>query len=309
MKWKKLGLIWEPKKDKWWNKKYGQLPVPIYLEKENKIRVFFGSADEAIFCRISYVDLNPDNLLEIIGESAEPVLDIGELGTFDDSGVVPSCYINIENTLYVFTVGYQRSGRVPYMLFAGLIESKNNGESFSRTSVAPILPRNNFRPTSQGAPSVLFHDGIYKMWHWFSTKWITVEGKPFLDYKIGYAESLNGIDWEMKDLTCLQADPEKGEFAVARPWVIFENNIFKMWYSIRIVGKMYRIGYAESLDGLNWKRLDHLAGIDVSPSGWDSEMICYPAIIDIKGKRYMFYNGNSNGATGFGIAELIQEND
>lgn len=306
MNWQKLGLVWQPKADKWWNYKYGQLPVPLFIESENIVRVFFGSADKNIFCRICFIDLDANNITTIVNESNEPVLDIGALGTFDDSGVVPSSVIRKDDKIYVYTVGYQRCERVPYMLFAGLIESDDNGLSFTRTSVAPILPRNNFRPTSQGAPSVLFHNGIYKMWHWFSTKWITVEGKPFLDYKIGYAESQDAINWQMKNLTCIEPDESKGEFAVARPWVIFENGIFKMWYSIRIIEKMYRIGYAESLDGFIWNRKDEEVGIDVSDDGWDSEMICYPSVIDIKGERYMFYNGNSNGATGFGIAKLIK---
>lgn len=304
MKWKKLGRIWQPEGNFWWNKKYGQLPVPYYLSEENKIRVFFGTACDETFCRISFIDVDADDPTRIVYDPAKPVLDIGDPGTFDDSGVVPSSVINIDGRLLLYTVGYQRCGRVPYMLYAGLAESSDGGISLSRVSKAPILPRKNFRPTGQGAPSVLFHDGIYKMWHWFSTRWITVEGKLFLDYKIGYAESSDGVSWDMKDITCLAPDESKGEFAVARPWVIFEEGRFKMWYSIRLVGKMYRIGYAESEDGLNWTRMDHLAGIDVSEEGWDSEMICYPAVIDIKGSRYMFYNGNSNGMTGFGVAIL-----
>lgn len=307
MSWIKQGLIWEPTGDKWWNKKYGQLPVPYFMAEENKIRVFFGSADENIFCRINYIDVCADNPLKILYENEEPVIDIGDLGTFDDSGIVPSSLIVKDNKLYVYTVGYQRCGRVPYMLYAGLIESTDHGQTFTRTSKAPILKREDFRPTSQGAPSVLLHEGIYKMWHWFSTKWIEVEGKLFLDYKIGYAESSDGINWEMKDITCIEADETKDEFAVARPCVIFEDGIFKMWYSIRYVEKMYRMGYAESIDGFNWQRKDELAGIDVSESGWDSEMICYPSVITVKDKKYLFYNGNNNGATGFGVA--IWEND
>src|SRR5690242_21129106 len=43
-----------------------------------------------------------------------------------------------------------------------------------------------------------------------------------------------------------------------------------LWYSYK--GADYRIGYAESKDGLRWKRLDEKAGIDVSPGGFDSVM-------------------------------------
>jgi predicted GH43/DUF377 family glycosyl hydrolase len=307
MKWEKLGLVWEPTGDKWWNYKYGMLPVPLHLANENIVRVFFASADKDIFSRVCFVDLDENNLSNIIRVCDEPVLDIGELGTFDDSGLNPSSVLIKDATLYLYTVGYQRCGRVPYMLFAGLAESKDNGLHFTRTNKAPILPRNNSRPTSQGAPCVLYHDGMYKMWHWFSTKWLTVEGKLYLDYKIGYAESSDAVNWHMKDITCIAPDESKGEFATARPWVIFNNGKFKMWYSVRFVEKLYRIGYAESFDGLTWERLDDLAGIDVSEEGWDSQMICYPSVIDIKGTKYMFYNGNNNGATGFGVAKLIEE--
>ena len=44
---------------------------------------------------------------------------------------------------------------------------------------------------------------------------------------------------------------------------------WSMYYSYR--GEMYRIGYAESEDGLEWNRMDEHAGISPSESGWDSE--------------------------------------
>ncbi len=64
----------------------------------------------------------------------------------------------------------------------------------------------------------------------------------------------------------------------------------------------YRIGYAESLDGIHWKREDDLAGIDVSKAGWDSEMIAYPHVVDKDGILYLFYNGNGFGQSGIGAA-------
>ena len=45
-------------------------------------------------------------------------------------------------------------------------------------------------------------------------------------------------------------------------------------------------------------------GMDVSPNGWDSEMICYPYVFDHGRNRYMLYNGNGYGKTGFGLAVL-----
>ena len=64
----------------------------------------------------------------------------------------------------------------------------------------------------------------------------------------------------------------------------------------------YRIGYATSQNGDDWTRRDDEVGIDVSAEGWDSDMICYPCVIDHRGTRFMLYNGNAYGATGFGLA-------
>jgi hypothetical protein len=79
-----------------------------------------------------------------------------------------------------------------------------------------------------------------------------------------------------------------------------------MFYSVRYIDKLYRIGYAESIDGINWIRKDNEIDIDVSQEGWDSEMICYPSVISVKEKTYLFYNGNNNGETGFGYAEILE---
>jgi hypothetical protein len=84
-----------------------------------------------------------------------------------------------------------------------------------------------------------------------------------------------------------------------------------MWYSYRGLenyrtdkSNSYRIGYAESADGIEWIRKDDYLGLDVSPSGWDSEMVAYPYIYADATKKYMFYNGNGFGRSGLGCAVL-----
>ena len=68
----------------------------------------------------------------------------------------------------------------------------------------------------------------------------------------------------------------------------------------------YRIGYAESADGLEWERLDHINGLEVAPEGWDSTMTCYPCVFALDGQVVMIYNGNRFSQTGFGYAILEQ---
>jgi hypothetical protein len=115
--------------------------------------------------------------------------------------------------------------------------------------------------------------------------------------------SPDGIDWSAESRLCIAPD-FADEYSIGRPWVVREPEKYRMWYSIRSFTHLYAIGYAESTDGVEWSRKDHEAGMSTSAEGWDSEMICYPAIVDVAGKRYLFYNGNRHGATGFGYAVL-----
>jgi hypothetical protein len=118
---------------------------------------------------------------------------------------------------------------------------------------------------------------------------------------VKYAESGDGISWRREGATAISL-ASGAEIAVARPCVLRDPGLYRMWYCYR--GDYYRIGYAESNDGRRWTRLDERAGIQVSESGWDSEAICYPSVFDAEGRRYMLYNGNRYGLSGFGIAIL-----
>jgi hypothetical protein len=142
------------------------------------------------------------------------------------------------------------------------------------------------------------------MWYWSCERWSKEDGSVHYNTVIRYAESLDGIDWKSFEQVCI-APLGSEDYAVGRPWVLHEGTTYRMYYSIRSKAPIsYRIGYAESADGLKWTRKDDEAGIGVSDDGWDSAMICYPCVVDAGGRRYMFYNGNRHGSTGFGCAVL-----
>ena len=61
--------------------------------------------------------------------------------------------------------------------------------------------------------------------------------------------------------------------------------------------------HAKSPDGRNWQRSAN-SSIARSDQGWDSDMTCYANVIDVKGRRLMFYNGNGHGRSGFGVAVM-----
>lgn len=306
MSWIKKGLVWKPNPSLWWQQYYGILPTPEYLEKEQRIRVYFATACKDKYGRITYIDLDANDPSKVLYEAPEPILDIGDMGTFDDCGVNVSAIVNTpQGQKMLYYVGYQRTVKVPYMLYAGLAIAPNQSNHFERVQTTPIIGRSEQVPLSAAAPFVLLEEGVYKMWFWVAKKWTTVNEKLYLQASIGYAESNDGIHWDILNTACMEPNPQT-EFSLGRPYVLKTNGLYQMWYSVRYIDKLYRIGYAESHNGQDWIRKDETVGIDVSPEGWDSEMICYPAVLRVKDKLYLFYNGNNNGMTGFGYAEYAQ---
>lgn len=304
MKWQKRGLIYAPGGELWWARKYAMIPT-VDLIDDRRLRIYFSSLDDNQYGRIGYVEVDAQDPQHILFETKEPVLDIGPLGSFDDCGVNASCIIKSNDKKYLYYIGWQRAERVPYMLFTGLAVSDDNGASFTRYSNVPILDRVSDEPYSRSAPFVLKESEHLKMWYWSCLFWSNENGSVHYNNVIKQAQSQDGISWEAKKEICIAPDIA-ADFSVGRPWVLKEQGLYKMWYSIRSTSRQlaYRIGYADSQDGLHWMRKDNEAGITVSDTGWDSEMICYPCVIDISGHRYMFYNGNRHGSTGFGYAVL-----
>ena len=118
-------------------------------------------------------------------------------------------------------------------------------------------------------------------------------------YHIKTAVSDDGLEWRRDGRVCIDF-ASATETALARPYVLHENGVYRMWFAHK--GDAYRLGYAESEDGVAWRRDDTLAGLTVSDRGWDSEMVEYAAVISHRGRKYMLYNGNDYGRDGIGLA-------
>lgn len=229
---------------------------------------------------------------------AEPVLDLGALGAFDESGVTSSCVVRSEEGRLLYYTGWCRGVTVPFYLAAGVAVSAAGGP-FRRLSAAPLLDRSPTDPFLTASPYVLRDAGRWRMWYVSASEWRQHRGEPRHYYHIRYAESLDGLEWRRTGRVCIDyASPD--EHAFARPCVLRDGSLYRMWYAVR--GDRYRIGYAESRDGYDWARLDAVEGLEPARDGWDSEMVAYPFVFDWSGRRYMLYNGNGYGRTGVGLA-------
>lgn len=297
MRWVKKGLILEPGRFDWMVT-HAALPFAENLGGD-LLRIYFYGRDNKNRSQVGYADVNLNRPKEILYITEKPVLRLGSLGAFDDSGVMPSWIVEPNDRKYLYYTGWTVGVTVPFYFYIGLAISQDGGKTFERFSRAPVLERSNVDPYLTASPCVIIEGGMWRMWYTSGVRWEIENDKPKHYYHIKYAESKDGINWERRGVVCIDFKT-RDEYAIARPCVIKEGGIYKMWYSYR--GESYRIGYAESKDGINWERKDDEAGIDVSPSGWDSEMIEYAFVFEHKGNKYMLYNGNGYGRTGMGLA-------
>ena len=307
MKWKRRGLILRPEGKISWMASHAQLPVldPV---SEGKFRLYFAARDQENMSRIGCATL------EIRGSSfltdiwSEPVLERGNLGTFDDSGVFPSWIVTEGDRKYLYYVGWAQGRRTRWLSGLGLAESRDGGRTYHKLSPAPLLDRTSVDPYLVGSCCVLKEGPLWRLWYTSGTGWVQKGSlevwPPEVDphYHVKYGESSDGIHWKRDGYVCIDySDP--GETAIARPFVLKEEGLYRMWYCHR--GSAYRIGYAESHDGLSWARKDGEMVFLGSAAEWESEMQAYPFVFTHEGRTYMLYNGNDFGKAGIGLAELV----
>jgi hypothetical protein len=281
-----------------------------YVNNEGNITILFSTRDEENKSRISSIIVSSKNPAKLISDSTSIILDIGKNGSFDDSGVMPSSLVKVGSRYYLYYIGWNERKTIPYHNSIGLAIS-DDGATYGRLFDGPIMERTHKEPYFCSAPCVIHEAGRWKMWYLSCTEWLSVHGKMEPRYHIKYAESSDGIHWDRDGRIAIDyKDPNEG--GIVRASILKgEGQIYRMWFSYRnTLGyrsdstSSYRMGYAESLNGLDWERIDGRAGITVSEVGWDSFMIAYPDVLQHEESTYMFYNGNGFGATGFGYALL-----
>jgi predicted GH43/DUF377 family glycosyl hydrolase len=302
MRWRKRGHVYVPDGTRWWARSYASFPTVEVMK--DVLRVYFTALDDQNVGRTGYVDLDPDDPMRVLRESPEPVLDVGDLGTFDDSGANAFSIVTNGVQKHLYYQGWQRTEVAPHLIFSGLATDDGSGRGFKKHSRTPILDRTEDDPFIRGAPYVIRQADMSHMWYSSCRRWLRGEQGIHYEVAIRHATSRDGVHWAADDGPCVSlASPD--EYAVGRPSVLLEDGKYRMWYSIRSFSEPYRIGYAESSDGVHWTRRDSEAGIERSAEGWDSAMICYPQVVRVGQRLLMFYNGNRHGETGFGYAEAV----
>ncbi|MGI8729153.1 MAG: hypothetical protein ACR2LK_04055 [Solirubrobacteraceae bacterium] len=301
-RWVKSGVLFGAPTPQPWARSHAALPVASNVA-ESSFELHYSARDERNRAHIARGVVHADGSVLRIGEhDPEPVLAPGQLGAFDDCGVTSSCIVADGERRMLFYTGWTLARTVPFHFFIGLAISDDGGRSFARGSRAPVLGRSDIDPYLTASPSVLRDGEAWRMWYVSCQRWGDSRGPgpdPRHYYHLRYAESTDGISWRPTGRVAIDF-ADASEYAIARPQVRFEEGRYRMWFCAR--GASYRLGYAESRDGLTWERDDAALELEPGPAGWDSEMLAYPHVVDVAGHRHLLYNGNGYGRTGVGSA-------
>jgi hypothetical protein len=299
MSWRRLGRIFVPDGSEPWARSYAALPVPVHAGGD-AFRIFYSSRDGENRSHVSWADVEVSETLRVITSARAPVLAPGEDGSFDDSGVGIGCVIAAAGGFALYYMGWNLGVRSAWRNAIGLAWSRTLDGPFERVSPGPILDRSPEDPYTLSYPCVL-QLGPQDWRMWYGSNLAAAVSRIDMQHAIKMARSADGVSWSRDGATAI-GFADASEYALARPSVIKLGTKLLMCFACR--GEAYRIGAATSDDGISWTRRDAEFGLDPTGDGdgWDAEMTCYPSLFRHRDRLWLAYNGNSFGATGFGIA-------
>ena len=304
-RWEKLGQIYVPAKlgrhPKLLTHAANPLAVPM---SGDTFRIFFSGRDESNRSSVGAVDIDIV-LRRIVSEHANPFVTHGGEGSFYADGISIGNQYQAFGLRFILFMGWQAPKDTHWRGDIGRLILRDD-LSLSIDQEAPFMGSDSVDPISLSYPWVHYHPSSgFQMWYGSTLTWDAGNGEMI--HVLNRASSEDGQIWSKHGLAVPFQIGQAQAFS--RPSVV-QNPAgdYDMWFSYRSgQGSTYRIGRARSMDGANWTLMLDESGIDVSQHGWDSEMIEYPFVFDHAGERYMLYNGNGYGRTGFGLARWIDE--
>ena len=297
--WEKLGLVYKAKNESSWWKSHTISPTP-FLYNKNTIRIFVGCLDEEGISRIGYIDVDASNPLNVKNVSKKYVLDVGKNGCFDDGGVIPNSISKIKNgCALLYYTGIQRDFNL--YKFAGSALSIDFYDTWVRTSNVPILDRNDDGLFSRTGLSIYNNNICYSV----ASKFKNIFDKKELIYNLRY---INNKYTDLKQNICPFIDIDfTKEYSHENPQLFVINDILFVFYFVKKINGKHCIGcaYKPKYSDI-WIKCDNwLESFNSNnKDNFDNNMKCYPSIIKVNKKIYMFYSGNNYGEDGIGVAEL-----
>ncbi len=137
------------------------------------------------------------------------------------------------------------------------------------------------------APAVITDSGMLKMWYTgFDLKNTA---------RIGYAESIDGIQWTRSaanPVLDLGAPGAWDDIEIGQPSVIKNGSLYQMWYFGASKNGVKQIGYATSSNGLSWTKYASNPVLTVgNPGDWDETEVGGPRVVFDGTNYHLWYHG------------------
>ncbi len=129
-------------------------------------------------------------------------------------------------------------------------------------------------------PTIVFNGTGYMLWY------EGVPGSSDADKQVGLTISSDGLSWTKYSNNPVLPKGTSGtwdDYCTGNPSVLFDGNIYKMWYQGRRSGTRWEIGYATSKDGYSWQKYANNPVLKLGSGGaWDANNV---------GDPYVYFDG------------------
>lgn len=299
--WRTIGNIYSGESLDEMRVSHGAYPTPVVLD-DGWLRIFFATRDSQNRSHISSLEIDAHlNDLKYRNLSQNPLLSPGPCGHFDDSGVTPGSFITVNGQEYLLYMGWNLGVTAPFRNSIGLARYDRSANTIERYSNGPFLSRSHEDPVNVTYPFVMRSKDGFLLWYGSDAE--TRQEKEGMKHVIKGARSTDFCSWIREERPRVELRDD--ELTVSRPTIIHRGGLFHMWYSFRLPGGEYEIGYAHSVDLDRWCREDDVVVFMGSRQPWEATGRSYPYVIALEDRIVMLYSGQSFGKTGFGIAEMI----
>jgi predicted GH43/DUF377 family glycosyl hydrolase len=219
---------------------------------------------------------------------ANPVLDIGSAGSWDDRGASHPRVL-FDGTVYkMWYSGFDGSNiRIGHA-------TSPDGINWTKAAENPVLDlgaQGTWDAVWVENSMVLFDGTSFQMWYY---------GRDANSiHRIGYATSSDGVTWDKySGNPIIEPSGNSGSWnsnRVAQPWVIFDGTSYQMWFG-GYDGSKRRTGYATSTDGITWEEYSGNPVLDVgTPGSWDADLSANPSVVFDGSNYHMWYQGRGPG--------------
>ncbi|HSG67596.1 MAG TPA: hypothetical protein VK994_02740, partial [Bacteroidales bacterium] len=234
-----------------------------------------------------------------------PVLDVGPIGSWEESLVYVPCIVHDGTIFHLFY-----DGALGWAENVGHATS-TDGSNFTKDPANPVLTIGS--PGSwddtQVFPmsgSVIYENNTFKMWFG--------GGNASNVWQVGYATSNDGTNWTKHSGNPVLSPGAAGswdDYSVIPGTVYHDGSILYLWYSGCTEENRWRVGLATSSDGIIWEKNPCCPVLDFGPAGaWDSQQAWDAAIIfdNASGTFKMWYTGGGWNAGRMGYATGQSQN-